>query len=142
MASIISSRTPEGTPNQCPVCRTTLQIEPSPGTFDAPCPACGALLWFLRTREELLVYEANIAAPVFERVMQILGDSLGINREDFDPNTFIDDLDADSLDIVELVMELEDGFGVTISESDAEHFKTIADVIRSIIERLRGREHR
>jgi acyl carrier protein len=39
-------------------------------------------------------------------------------------------------------MELEDGFGVTISESDAEHFKTIADVIRSIIERLRGREHR
>ena len=139
MASIISSRTPEGMPNRCPVCRTTLQIEPSPGTFDAPCPACGALLWFLRTREGMIVYEANIAEPVFENVMRILADHLGVNRDRLDPNTFTHDIGSDSLDVAELVMELEEAFGITMQEGDAEQIKTIADVVRYIIERLRER---
>lgn len=140
MASIISPRTPEGLPNRCPVCQQALQIEPSPGTFDAPCPSCGTLLWFLRTREGFVVYDANIAAPVFEKLMQIMADHLGINPDRLDPNTFISDLGADSLDIVELAMEFEEGFGVTISDSDAEQIQTVADAIRYIIERLRGRE--
>jgi len=42
----ISSRTPEGDPNQCPVCGHDDRIEPSLGTRDAPCPCCGHLLWF------------------------------------------------------------------------------------------------
>ena len=42
----ISSRTPEGWPNQCPLCGQAITITPSPGTFDAPCPHCGHLLWF------------------------------------------------------------------------------------------------
>ena len=41
-----SSRTPEGEPNQCPVCGHRVIIEPSAGTFDATCPHCGCLLWF------------------------------------------------------------------------------------------------
>jgi DNA-directed RNA polymerase specialized sigma24 family protein len=44
---IPSSRTPEGSPNQCPICGAELRIEPSQPTRDAPCPACGHLLWFL-----------------------------------------------------------------------------------------------
>ena len=43
---IISSRTPEGTPSQCPVCGKTLWIDPSSSTLDATCPACGSLIWF------------------------------------------------------------------------------------------------
>ena len=43
---IISSRTPEGTPNRCPVCNNDLKIEPSSPAGDAPCPYCGHLLWF------------------------------------------------------------------------------------------------
>ena len=43
---IISSRTPEGTPNRCPICGTRLEIEPSDPAGDAPCPCCGHLLWF------------------------------------------------------------------------------------------------
>jgi anti-sigma B factor antagonist len=43
---VISSRTPEGTPNHCPVCGAFLRIEPSGPTGDAPCPRCGHLLWF------------------------------------------------------------------------------------------------
>jgi predicted RNA binding protein YcfA (HicA-like mRNA interferase family) len=42
----ISSRTPEGTPNRCPICGATPRIEPSKPAGDAPCPQCGALLWF------------------------------------------------------------------------------------------------
>jgi anti-anti-sigma factor len=43
---VISSRTPEGTPNHCPVCGTHLRMEPSVPPGDAPCPCCGHLLWF------------------------------------------------------------------------------------------------
>lgn len=43
---VISSRTPEGSPNLCPVCGVDIRIEPSTPPGDAPCPACGHLLWF------------------------------------------------------------------------------------------------
>jgi hypothetical protein len=42
----ISSRTPEGDPNRCPVCGNDLRVEPSRPPGDAPCPSCGTLLWF------------------------------------------------------------------------------------------------
>jgi anti-anti-sigma regulatory factor len=43
---VISSRTPEGQPNHCPVCGNFDSIEPSDPAGDAPCPRCGHLLWF------------------------------------------------------------------------------------------------
>jgi anti-sigma B factor antagonist len=43
---VISSRTPEGRPNLCPVCGSAIKIEPSDPAGDAPCPNCGHLLWF------------------------------------------------------------------------------------------------
>jgi hypothetical protein len=43
---VISSRTPEGEPNRCPVCQHEIRLEPSWGTRDAPCPYCNHLLWF------------------------------------------------------------------------------------------------
>ncbi len=42
----IATRTPEGNPNHCPVCGAFVIIEPSRPPGDAPCPACGVLLWF------------------------------------------------------------------------------------------------
>jgi hypothetical protein len=49
----ISSRTPEGDPNYCPVCGKVIRIQPSETpTRDAPCPHCGQLLWFAPTDEE------------------------------------------------------------------------------------------
>jgi len=42
----ISSRTPEGHPNRCPVCRRRLRLSPSWPSADAPCPHCGSLVWF------------------------------------------------------------------------------------------------
>jgi hypothetical protein len=43
---VVSSRTPEGSPNRCPICGHDLRLEPSWPTRDGPCPACGHLLWF------------------------------------------------------------------------------------------------
>jgi uncharacterized paraquat-inducible protein A len=43
---VISSRTPEGRTNRCPVCGSHIVIEPSDPARDAPCPACGHLIWF------------------------------------------------------------------------------------------------
>ena len=43
---VIASRTPEGTPHRCPICRNAVRIEPSHPPGDAPCPHCGQLLWF------------------------------------------------------------------------------------------------
>jgi len=45
----ISSRTPEGHPNRCPVCRRRLRLSPSWPSADAPCPHCGSLVWFPTT---------------------------------------------------------------------------------------------
>ncbi len=58
----ISSRTPEGTPNRCPVCGKSICIEPSIPPGDAPCPNCGSLLWFaeavLGDDVDMLVHDA------------------------------------------------------------------------------------
>jgi anti-anti-sigma factor len=48
---VISSRTPEGLPNRCPLCGAVNAIEPSNPPGDAPCPNCGHLLWFFRQDE-------------------------------------------------------------------------------------------
>jgi anti-anti-sigma factor len=45
---VISSRTPEGSPNHCPVCGPGIKIEPSDPAGDAPCPVCRHLFWFIR----------------------------------------------------------------------------------------------
>jgi acyl carrier protein len=140
MVSIISSRTPEGSPNRCPICQTTLRIAPSSGTYDAPCPSCGALLWFLPTGDGTTVYDANVAAPVVDKVSQLFAGHLGISQDQLHPGTFTKDIGADSLDVVELVMALEEEFGVTISDSDFDEIKTVGDVIRYIIERMRDCE--
>ncbi len=65
-----------------------------------------------------------------ERVQEIIVKELGVSREEVTPEaSFIDDLGADSLDIVELVMKMEEEFDVEISDDDAEQIQTIGDAI-------------
>jgi anti-anti-sigma factor len=61
----ISSRTPEGAPNYCPVCGTHLTIKPSIPARDAPCPRCGNLVWFARPGigHVLVVEPADLFRP-------------------------------------------------------------------------------
>ncbi len=65
-----------------------------------------------------------------ERVGEIIVEQLGCTKEEVVPEaSFIDDLGADSLDIVELVMAMEEAFGVEIPDEDAERIQTIVDAI-------------
>jgi hypothetical protein len=109
---VVSSRTPEGSPNRCPVCGSFVRLEPSLLFGDAPCPACGQLLWFVALRSECRYLLHDEAGPIRERVIDILCENLGVNKEAVPANSaFLRDIGADSLDIVELVMELEKEFG-------------------------------
>ncbi|HBL48053.1 MAG TPA: acyl carrier protein, partial [Planctomycetaceae bacterium] len=65
-----------------------------------------------------------------EKVVGIVSEQLGHPKEDITLDSkFIDDLKADSLDIVELVMEFEDEFDVTIPDDDYDKIKTVGDVV-------------
>jgi acyl carrier protein len=136
MAGIISSRTPEGVPNHCPICDTFVCLEPSQPPGDAPCPNCGTLLWFFPTSAGMRFYESKAIAPLRDKILQTLCANLGVNQEQISTTTsFSKDIGADSLDIVELVMELEEEFGVTIPDEDAEKIKTVGDAIDYLAKR-------
>ena len=65
-----------------------------------------------------------------ERVKDLIVEQLGVSRDEVVPRaSFIDDLGADSLDIVELVMALEEEFDIEIPDEDAEKIQTIGDAI-------------
>ena len=71
----------------------------------------------------------------FEKVKSIITEQLGVDESEVTPEAnFVDDLGADSLDTVELVMALEEEFGIEISDEDSEKIKTVGDVIKYIDE--------
>ena len=70
---------------------------------------------------------------VFEKIKQILADQLDVDAEEMSLDTKIgDDLGADSLDVVELLMSIEDEFDVEIPDEEIEKLKTIGDVVEYI----------
>ena len=71
---------------------------------------------------------------VFEKVAEIIAEQLELDGvESIKPETSImDDLEADSLDAVEIVMAIEDAFSIEISDEDAESFKNIGDIVKYV----------
>ena len=68
-----------------------------------------------------------------EKVIDIIVDKLGVERSEATPEAvFVDDLGADSLDLVELIMAMEEEFGMEIADEDAEKLRTVQDVISFI----------
>src|SRR5262245_21395888 len=100
----VSSRTPEGDPYHCSVCGEIVVTDASDPLGDACCPQCGSLLLGI-------------------------GDGLKVPTLRFD-----DQLSklGDSLDVVELIMELEEHFDIEINEEQIMKFETVADLIRFI----------
>ena len=72
-----------------------------------------------------------------QKVREIVADRLGVDPDEVTPEaSFIDDLGADALDTVELVMAFEEEFGIEIPDEDAEKIQTVGDAIEYIQKRL------
>ena len=75
-------------------------------------------------------------SEVFDRVKEIIIDHLGVDESAVTMEaSLVDDLKADSLDTVEMIMSLEEEFHIDIEDSDAEGLKTVGDAVRFIEER-------
>lgn len=74
---------------------------------------------------------------IFDKVKGVIVDQLNVEEDDVtEEATFVDDLGADSLDIVELVMALEEEFGISIPDEQAEKIKAVGDAVDFISENL------
>lgn len=72
-------------------------------------------------------------ASIEDKVVDIVVDKLGVERAEVTPDAvFVDDLGADSLDLVELIMAMEEEFGFEIADEEAEKMRTVQDVINFI----------
>jgi acyl carrier protein len=82
---------------------------------------------------------SNVPSPaeIEEKVIKIVSEQLSVPKNEISRNTsFVNDLNADSLDTVELVMELEDEFNLTIPDEEAEKLKTVGEAIDYIVKHL------
>lgn len=66
---------------------------------------------------------------IFEKVKSIVAEQLGVDAGEIALETSFDDLNADSLDVVELIMALEEEFDIEIPDEDAEKIKTVGDAV-------------
>ena len=81
------------------------------------------------------------ANNIQERVIALVAKGLGIEKENITPSaSFVDDLGADSLDTVELVMAIEDEFSITIADDEAENIVTVQNVIDKIQSEVNSKE--
>src|SRR5262245_27164329 len=121
----IASRTPEGWPNRCPTCGTEWRIEPSQPTGDAPCPVCGQLVWF--DSENLR-----------RRIEAIVARNLGIAEGPlYRPSTFW--RFRDSMDVVELLLELEEEYDVNIANTAVERIRTVDELVEFMLREIEKR---
>ena len=84
-------------------------------------------------RQRAAEEETRIMMPVRERVKQIIAEQLGVDEAEVtDTVSIVDDLGADSLDTVELVMTFEEAFNIEIPDEEAEKIRTVKDAVEYI----------
>jgi acyl carrier protein len=131
---LLPVRTPENSLGRCLVCAAEVVVESSYPAGDAPCPGCGALLWFVRTSQGLRLYDEE-TVPLEKRLRiaaaldRIYADFGAVRAGVPAGETIFRELGMDSLDVVEMVMELEQEFGITISDEEAEGMGCLGDLI-------------
>jgi len=70
---------------------------------------------------------------VFDRICEIIAEQLGVDAEEITPDTnLIRDLEADSLDAVEIIMAIEDEYGIEIPDEDAEQFQQVSALVKYV----------
>lgn len=93
--------------NCCPVCDGAVAADLAQQFGDARCPSCGERLFFLRVLGAPCFYRDPMGKRM-QRLVNFVAAQLGVGKEEITPNVLFNDLGADSLDAVELVMELEE----------------------------------
>jgi len=74
---------------------------------------------------------------VLEKIEALISEQFGVDKSEISLNTsFVEDLNADSLDVVEFIMALEEEFDIQINDEDVENIKTVGDVVNYINEKL------
>lgn len=106
--------------------RAATNLEYSTPAGDAPCPHCGHLLW--------------MSAELLSLIETRLSESLDIASEKITADARLADIGADSRDMVELIMEWEEEFDITITGEDAERIRTVGDAIRYLQQQRRKRK--
>ena len=71
----------------------------------------------------------------FEKIKNIIAEQLGLDEDDIAMESVIEDLGADSLDLVEIIMALEEEFDTDISDDDVERIKTVGDIVSYVKEK-------
>ncbi len=87
--------------------------------------------------------ESKVASEteVEEKVISIVSEQLGVDKAEISRETsFVNDLNADSLDTVELIMELEDAFEMSIPDEEAEKIQTVGQAIEYIVQHLNAKK--
>jgi acyl carrier protein len=76
-----------------------------------------------------------MAVSTYDRLKKIVSEQLGVDETEVTPQaSFVDDLNADSLDLVELIMSLEEEFGMEIPDEDAENIRTVQEAVEYVDE--------
>jgi acyl carrier protein len=134
--------TPATAPGTCPACSAPVAVEPASLTGETSCPACRQPLAYVNLRPQPHWYRAERLPEErrkkVERALAVIHERLGLAA----PGTAVDDasfqdLGADSLDLVEVVMELEEVSGVTIPDEDADKLRTIGAVVDYLVEKMK-----
>jgi acyl carrier protein len=115
-----SSPSPEGILSHCPVCGTEVKREFGKPLEDARCTQCG--------------HSLKRSAEMFASIRQLLSESLNVPPDSITVHTRMDSLGADSLELIELVMDLEEEFGIPVSKKEADQFKSVGDILRFFAE--------
>ncbi|HVP52120.1 MAG TPA: acyl carrier protein [Terriglobales bacterium] len=86
---------------------------------------------------KLAMADVKAKANVAEKIKQIVSEQLGVDEGEVTPTaSFVDDLGADSLDTVELVMAFEEAFEIEIPDEDAEKIRTVQDAVTYVEKKL------
>jgi acyl carrier protein len=118
-----------------------MELAPPPGSSTILADIAEALnIKPFNTTRSSLRRIVKVAASVMERVKDIVADNLGVDREKITADTsFVNDLGADSLDTVELVMELEEEFDINIPDDAAEKIQTVGQAVQYIEAGINGK---